>query len=277
MNPVSAIISQLQLQPQAVAAYQRLLQQLFDYLSVLPRPAVIGISGAQGTGKSTLGQALTEQLHAVGIVTATVSLDDYYLSQAQRQQLADNIHPLLAQRGVPGTHNIQRAVADARAMLAGQPVALPRFDKALDQPAATLPPLTLNLLIVEGWCLGLRPQTLAELAVPVNQLEATEDTAGQWRQFVNQQLADDYLQYWQLMQRLIWLQAPDWDCVCRWRAKQEQQLWQQRGKGMNEAELARFMLPFQRLTLASWQQLPAIANKTVLLDQQQTPKLLAAD
>lgn len=273
MKPFSAIISQLQLQPLQQAAYQQLLQQLLAELKNVPLPAVMGISGAQGSGKSTLAKALTELLMLQDITAGTVSLDDYYLSKTQRQRLAQDIHPLLAQRGVPGTHNIVQAIADANAVLNGQPVALPQFDKALDQPAASLPEKMLDILIVEGWCVGVKPQTIADLQVPVNQLEATEDSDGQWRHYVNQQLAGVYAQYWQLMPRLIWLQAPDWDCVCRWRAKQERQLWQRRGTGMSEPELARFMLPFQRLTLASWQQLPIVADYIVILDKNQQPVL----
>ncbi|SNY49132.1 D-glycerate 3-kinase [Arsukibacterium tuosuense] len=277
MNLLSAIISQLQLTPAAATAYQQLLRQLLKPLLALPRPVVIGITGAQGTGKSTLASVLTELLMSQGIAAGSVSLDDYYLSKAQRRQLAEKVHPVLAQRGVPGTHNIAQALADARAVLAGQPIALPQFDKALDEPAAALPAQTLDILIVEGWCLGVPAQTEAELATPVNELEATTDADGRWRHYVNQQLAGLYAEYWRLMTPLIWLQAPDWDCVCRWRAQQEHKLSQSRGKGMTEAELARFMLPFQRLTLASWQQLPAIASYTVLLDQQHLPTLLAAD
>ncbi|KUM52278.1 kinase [Rheinheimera sp. EpRS3] len=250
-----------------------MLQQLFSALQNLPRPVIIGISGAQGSGKSTLATMLAQMFNTTGCSAAAVSLDDYYLSKAQRRQLAENVHPLLVQRGVPGTHNIAQALADARAVLAGEPVALPQFDKALDEPAAALPAQTLDILIVEGWCLGVPAQTEAKLATPVNELEAHEDSSGRWRRYVNTQLLGPYTEYWRLMTPLIWLQAPNWDCVCRWRAKQEQQLWQSRGKGMAEAELARFMLPFQRLTQASWQQLPTTADHIIRLDQQQLPLL----
>ncbi|MBU1311191.1 MAG: kinase [Gammaproteobacteria bacterium] len=252
--------------------YQNTIAQLVNTLqSGLNLPAVIGISGAQGSGKSTLAAELVAQLQGLGIAAAAVSLDDYYLSKAQRQQLAQTIHPLLAQRGVPGSHDITLAIAQAKALLASQPVALPQFDKALDQPLASIAAQRLDILIVEGWCLGLAPQTAAELATPVNLLEAREDSQGVWRHFVNSQLAGLYAEYWQLLKPLVWLHAPDWHCVCRWRAKQEQQLWQNRGAGMTDAELARFMLPFQRLTLASWQQLPQHADIIISLDQQHNP------
>lgn len=257
----------------ASVQYQTTLAQLTEKLqSDLSLPAVIGISGAQGSGKSTIAAELVAQLKPLGIQAAAVSLDDYYLSKAQRQQLAQHFHPLLRQRGVPGTHHIQQAIRDATAVLAGQPVALPQFDKAQDEPAAALPAQQLDLLIVEGWCLGVKPQTSAELAVPINQLEQHEDSNGHWRRYVNSQLAGPYADYWQLLKPLIWLKAPDWQSVCRWRARQEQQLWQNRGTGMTDTELARFMLPFQRLTLASWPQLPNVADIIINLNRQQQPE-----
>ncbi|MEE2024279.1 kinase [Alkalimonas mucilaginosa] len=254
-------------------AYQQLLAQLCSHLLALPKPAVVGISGAQGSGKSTLARLLTEQLTALDLTTATVSLDDYYLSKALRQQLAEQVHPLLAQRGVPGTHAIDRAIADANKVLAAKPVQLPCFDKALDEPVADRPLQQLQLLIVEGWCLGLSPQSAQELEQPQNSLEANADPTGQWRHFINQQLAGAYQQYWQLLRPLIWLQAPDWESVCRWRAKQEQQLWQQHGQGMTKQQLEYFMLSFERLTRVSWQQLPWLADLCIPLDHQQQPQL----
>lgn len=264
---------QHQLSPASLLHYQALVTQVLQRLQTLPKPAVVGISGAQGSGKSTLADELVAQLQQRGIRAAAVSLDDYYLSKARRQQLALAIHPLLVQRGVPGTHDIARAIADAKAVLAGVEVTLPQFDKALDEPVAALPAQQLDVLIVEGWCLGVKTQTSAELAVPVNALEAGEDTDGRWRHYVNSQLAGLYADYWLLLKPLIWLNAPDWQSVCRWRAKQEQQLWRERGQGMTEAELVRFMLPFQRLTQASWQQLPSAADVVVSLNQNQQPEL----
>lgn len=268
-------LQRLNLCASSMEAYQQLLLRLSADISQLQLPAIIGVSGAQGTGKSTLAALLVSELRACGIHCAAVSLDDYYLSRRARQQLADTVHPLLALRGVPGTHDIQRAISDVQQVLAGKAVALPVFDKALDERLADRPKQHLQLLIVEGWCLGLSAQSEAELVLPANSLEAEEDTAGHWRHYVNQQLAGTYQQYFSLLKPLIWLKAPSWDSICQWRARQEQQLWQQRGKGMTDTQLARFMLPFQRLTLASWQQLPKRADYIIALNQEQQPKLIS--
>ena len=231
-------------------------------------PAVIGISGAQGSGKSTLSAQLTRHFSALGIRAATVSLDDYYVSGAQRALLASSVHPLLRQRGVPGTHHIHAAIQDAEAVLAGTPVALPRFDKALDEPAAALPLQQLDLLIVEGWCLGLKPQPEAELAQPCSEFEKQFDPDGLFRSFVNQQLGALYQSYWQMLRPLIWLKAPDWSQICLWRAQQEHELRAKTDKGMTTAELQHFMGSFERLSRQSFLQLNACADVQLQLNGQ---------
>ena len=68
------------------------------------RPAyvpLIAISGAQGSGKSTLTTRAARDLSC-----AALSLDDVYLTRAERAALAARIHPLFAVRGPPGTHDL---------------------------------------------------------------------------------------------------------------------------------------------------------------------------
>ena len=70
-------------------------------------PFVLGISGAQGTGKSTLADFIREYLTVVhDRFTVVLSIVDLYLTRAQRQALAKNVHPLLGTRGMPGTHDV---------------------------------------------------------------------------------------------------------------------------------------------------------------------------
>lgn len=251
---------------QYLNAPQDSLPALLSRLKIPAYPAVIGISGAQGSGKSTLAALLVAHFCRLGIRAAAVSLDDYYVSGAQRAWLASRVHPLLRQRGVPGTHDIQAAIKDAEAVLAGKPVALPCFDKALDEPVAKRPLQQLDLLVVEGWCLGLKPQNETELAQPVNDVEKELDPHCQLRLFVNQQLGAFYQDFWQLLTPMIWLQAPDWPQICRWRAQQEEELRAKTGKGMNDTELQLFMASFERLTCASFTQLASAADLQLRLN-----------
>ncbi|HHQ13954.1 MAG TPA: phosphoribulokinase, partial [Chromatiales bacterium] len=157
------------------------------------RTLFLGINGAQGTGKSTLADFLRVTLESVaGWRVACLSIDDFYLTRHERERLAQDIHPLLRTRGVPGTHDMAM-LADCVQRLGeldrGETLALPRFDKATDDraPVDSWPTITgpIDLIILEGWCVGSRPQTDAELQEPVNALEREQDADGSWRRFVN--------------------------------------------------------------------------------------------
>ena len=82
----------------------RLLDAVGSLAALHDRPdhiPLIGIAGAQGSGKTTLARAAAERLGA-----AHLSLDDVYLTRAERQALAREVHPLFAVRGPPGTHDL---------------------------------------------------------------------------------------------------------------------------------------------------------------------------
>lgn len=232
---------------------------------------VLGVHGAQGCGKSTLAALIKWYLEGhCGLRVAQLSLDDVYLTRDQRQYLAASVHPLFATRGVPGTHDIPLAlsvIAELKAAGVGG-VALPRFDKALDDRAAedTWPVVDtpVDLIVLEGWCIGAGPQTEAALAVPVNLLESEEDAEGIWRQAVNRQLAGPYQQLFAELDYLLMLAAPDFDCVADWRTEQEQKMIARRGADgagvMTPAQVLRFIQFYQRLTEHCLAELPGRAD-----------------
>ena len=99
-------------------------------------PPLVGFSGCQGSGKSTLVALMAKVMREVyGVSTVVLSLDDFYLTKAARAALAESIHPLFATRGVPGTHDLallNEAISALRQSGPGGAVHLPAFDKALD-------------------------------------------------------------------------------------------------------------------------------------------------
>ena len=65
-------------------------------LKDLPKPAVIGLAGSQGSGKSTIAELLEVAfLQARGMRVARLSIDDFYLTRAEREVLGNEVHPLL--------------------------------------------------------------------------------------------------------------------------------------------------------------------------------------
>ncbi|MCJ2177428.1 kinase [Novosphingobium album (ex Hu et al. 2023)] len=242
------------------------------------RPAVIGLCGAQGSGKTTLARAVLKACEGAGLRAAVLSIDDLYLTLAERQTLARDVHPLLATRGVPGTHDVTLGLSVFAALDAGERVALPRFDKAHDDraPQSEWPssPLECNVLLFEGWCVGARPQARVDLLVPVNVLEASEDVDANWRTYVNDSLSTAYQTLFARIDRLILLAAPGFEVVQNWRLEQEHELAANVGKGgkvMDEASIARFVAHYERLTRFILQEMPGRADLVIRLDAARQP------
>jgi D-glycerate 3-kinase len=236
-------------------------------------PKVIGINGCQGSGKSTLADylctAVAEQLN---LKTVALSLDDFYLTKAERNKLANQIHPLLATRGVPGTHDVELAINCVKQLLAGQKSLITRFDKSIDDryPQDQLQSIEepVALIVLEGWCLGALPQQPSALSTAINSLEKEEDTHGIWRNYVNQTLIDKYPALFNLVDELIMLQAPSFNTVFNWRLEQEQKLVKRLAQEginthsgiMDEQQIRRFISYFERVTVNSLQEMPQRAD-----------------
>lgn len=233
------------------------------------RPLIVGICGAQGSGKTTVARALAGRVPGA----VTVSIDDFYLGRDARMQLARDLHPLFATRGVPATHDIALAEATFAALDRGAAVSLPRFDKALDDrsdPAQwPVAPLHCPLVIFEGWCVGARPQPDDALATPINALEQDCDPQGVWRRHVNAALAD-YQPLFARVDMLVLLKAPDWETVLEWRLDQERALRRSGARGigvMDDAAVATFVSHYERLTRHILQEMPQRADLVLQLGQ----------
>jgi D-glycerate 3-kinase len=247
-----------------------------------PRPALLGLSGLQGSGKSTLAAQLVVAAQRRGIAALAMSIDDFYLGRAARLRLARIVHPLLATRGVPGTHDVDllQRTLDALAIASPeQPARVPRFDKGRD---TRLPPslwrrvsLVPSLVVLEGWCIGVPPQSAAALRRPVNALERDEDAGARWRGWVNEQLAQHYVPLWRRLDRLVMLQAPDYDIVRRWRDEQERALRLRRApRALTPAALRRFLMHYERLSRQALKTLPTLADLRIVLDSKRRVRKL---
>ncbi len=216
------------------------------------RVPLIGVAGAQGSGKSYQCRILTM---ANQPRFAHFSLDDVYCSRAQREELATETHPLFITRGPPGTHRLalaERAIASIRTASRDRPVPLPRFDKLRDDTAPQSDwPLyagPAEAIVMDGWCLGAEPLAPADLATPMNALERDEDVTGVWRETVDYELRETYQPFFASFDAIVYLRPPNWEIVRTWRGQQEEQM---RGRPLTEdegARLDRFVMFYERIS-----------------------------
>lgn len=234
------------------------------------------ISGVQGSGKSTLARQIAERAASAGLRAAVLSLDDVYLDRPAREHLGRDVHPLLATRGPPGTHDVDLACEVIDRTMAGGTVRLPRFDKATDRrsPESHWPMVsTVDLMLLEGWCLRVPAQAAGELRDPVNALEADEDPGGTWRRYCNGALAGDYRALWERLPFLAVLQAPSFEVVPDWRWQQECGLHAAApcSTKMTRSGIQRFVQVFERLSRHALAVLPPLAGCVVRLDEDRRP------
>lgn len=265
-----------------------LAQSIHQLRQQKDHPVLVGIHGAQGTGKSTLTlflKTLLTEYH--GLPTACFSLDDLYLTRAERQHLADTVHPLLLTRGVPGTHDIvlgQQVIGRLKTAEPDQRTPIPAFDKSRDDrcPPEDWPVFQgrAEIILVEGWCLGARAETDEQaLRQPLNALERQEDPDVVWRHHVNGQLQSDYRRFFDQLDCLIMLRASSMECVLQWRTLQEHKLAErirrapkqgdhgassaQQLRIMSDDEVARFIMHYERITRACLAEMPGRADVVI--------------
>jgi len=218
---------------------------------------VIGLSGAPASGKSTIATLIVKLLNQSQEQAVRLSLDDYYLGRNDRQKLARQQHALLAQRGVPGTHDWNRLIGDLDQIRSGEvgDLRLPRFSKARDDrvPESRVGFLDNQprIVVLEGWLIGSPPQETPALTEPVNEFESRQDPDGQWRTLVNELLAQYHRDLARRLDYCWFLAVPDWSSVVDWRWQQERE---DNTEGQhrlleNRQAVSRFLAPFQRIAL----------------------------
>ena len=245
------------------------------------RPILVAINGCQGSGKTTAADYLcTSLIEQYGMRTVALSLDDFYLTHRERQALAESTHPLLATRGVPGTHDMGLLRLTLEQLLGADSatsVAIPRFDKATDDrcplPHWARIDSPVQCVLLEGWCLGAKPESADTLAHPMNDLEREEDPLVLWREYHNAFLTHHFMPLYALFDQWIMLRAPSFDCVFNWRREQEHKLAASLSAGtvtnlMDDDALHRFIQHYQRITHNCLDDLPHTVNHLFNLDEQ---------
>ena len=236
---------------------------------------VIGLTGGQGSGKSTISNILKILLkESFNLETVIFSIDDFYKTLKQRKKMSKNISPLFLTRGVPGTHDTKMLLRTIKALkkIRFKKILIPKFNKGFDDRASKDKWLRVNkkpnIVILEGWCIGAEPQKKKDLLVPINALEKHEDKKKNWRNRVNKELKKDYKKLFRLLDKIIFLKVPSFKHVFKWRLLQEKKLriTSNGKKTMSDNQIKKFIMFYERLTKHMLKNLTHKADSVIKID-----------
>ena len=242
---------------------------------------IIGLSGGQGAGKSTITSILKFIFKKkYGLDLCVFSLDDFYKTKSERTKMSKTIHPLFLTRGVPGTHDIKllNNVIQKLKKRNFKTVLVPKFDKSKDdrfektkwQKIKNAP----KIIILEGWCVGATQQKKNELVRPVNKIENDLDAKLIWRNEVNNLLKYQYKRLFKKIDKLVYLKAPDFNHIFKWRLAQEQKLklTSKSKKTMSKTQVREFIMFYERITKHMMKNFSKISDLTIFLDKNHRSK-----
>jgi len=237
---------------------------------------IIGLTGGQGAGKSTITQIIKLILnYKYNLKVVYFSIDDFYKTLKERNKLSKNVHKLFKTRGVPGTHDtklLKKTFSDL-VKKNFKPVSIPSFDKSKDDRVPKKKWKKIykqpQIIIFEGWCVGAMPQKNKNLIKSINTLEKNEDAKLLWRNKVNKELKHEYKKIFNKIDRLIFLKVPNFECVYKWRLLQEKKL-QLTSKGkkiMSPVQVRQFIMYYERITMQMLKDLTGKAYAVLYLDK----------
>ena len=235
----------------------------------------LGFCGGQGSGKTTATRILKIILTKFFERRIHVSsIDEFYKTSKDRIKMAKKIHPLFKTRGVPGTHDINliKNFFDIIKKKKFKKIKLPKFEKAADNRLKKKYWYNIKqkpeIVILEGWCVGARPQSSSLIKKPINILEKYEDKDLKWRKYVNEKLRKDYKKLFAMIDHNIFMKIPNFKMVFKWRLLQENKLKKKshlNKKIMSYNGIKRFIMFYERITLQMIKDLSKSASVVMLL------------
>ena len=129
---------------------------------------VIGLSGGQGSGKSTITGILKFILkREYGLDLCVFSIDDFYKTKRERTKMSQKVHPLFLTRGVPGTHDLSliNKTIKKQKQKNFRTVLIPKFDKSIDDRSKKKrwQKIKSQPHIILYWCVGATHQSNNDL------------------------------------------------------------------------------------------------------------------
>ena len=255
--------------------YIPIAKMIYDNYLGNKKTKVIGLTGGQGSGKSTISNILKIILKEhFNLNTVIFSIDDFYKTNKERKIMSAKVSPLFLTRGVPGTHDTKLLFNCINFLKKSKfkKLTIPKFDKSIDDrlPKSKWHKINKkpNIVIFEGWCVGETPQKKRDLLVSTNVLEKEKDKNRVWRTKVNEELINRYKKIFKLIDKIIFLKIPSFKHVYKWRLLQEKKLrvTSKGKKTMTNIQVKLFIMFYERLTKHMLKTLSKNADSVIKID-----------
>jgi D-glycerate 3-kinase len=241
--------SESQIKQQYEDVWSVLANQVLDNKKELKSNEVYiqGITAMQGTGKTTLSKILIFLLELEGLRVATVSIDDFYKTYKDRQEILKT-NPEFIFRGPPGTHDLD-LISDLFSDLKDTEkniAKIPRFNKSLfkgqgdREKEFEIINKPVDVLLLEGWFVGFE-------AIPEEVLESSklfEIKNNLSLALKSNHKLQEYETFWNKLDSLILLYPEQFEYSIEWRLEAEEKMKASGKNGMSESEIRDFVAYF---------------------------------
>ncbi len=218
-----------------------LLSQAYKFANNYSDRKIIGISALPGTGKTTLGKWLEAISLKLNFKIAVISIDDFYLP-SDEMKLAIKDNPWNVSRGFPGSHSAKLMHDKLLNWKNNGELKVPVFDKSLRNGLgdrshwrSDIP----DLLIIEGWFLGIEPFSIDVNDQPINSIPLSSHEFSY--RFKIQNNLKEYLDVWSLIDNIWHLKPLNFEYMNLWKSNQEKEMFMQKGNALQDERLSNFL------------------------------------
>ncbi|KAI8085136.1 P-loop containing nucleoside triphosphate hydrolase protein [Halteromyces radiatus] len=256
-SPSYAMLPQTKASLDYIIEHHRLFLKDRQTRGLEHKAMVVGVSGCQGSGKTTLCDTLVHLLRQApyDLNVVSFSLDDLYLTREAQVKLAARYpdNRLLQYRGQPGSHDLELAETVFDNLLKGdskKTVYVPAYDKSLHGGLGDRLPEEewqqvqgrVDIILFEGWSLGFKSVTLAQLQHMYEQSNLLQQHGLHDLAILNDFLVKYEEKLYPKMDIFLHLAPIELEQVYQWRLQQEHHMQQTRNvKGLSDEAVRTFV------------------------------------
>ena len=241
-----------------------LLPKIRIHRQEFSQPIILGITGLQGSGKSTWATAIVDMLASEHNLRAlAISIDDLYKTHAEliSQKTKDPENKLYHTRGQPGTHDEQLAGKFFKGLknYGGESeLGIPSFDKSKFNGEGDRVPESdwskikqkPDIVVFEGWCLGfqpLSPSAVEDTYALAKSGKLVMNTPAQHQLVHLQEVNKNLRRYCDVFMGprhfdfFVHIDTDDLHNVYTWRLQQEHKMIEIKGSGMSDDQVQTFV------------------------------------